>query len=78
MTRAMIRGLWLMTLGFGLIYSACGTTAVGEDCRVKCQDVDNTCVQTCTDDTCKTKCTTDLDNCSVSCDKVAVTTPDGG
>ena len=59
------------------IYGGCGTSVTGDDCKVKCQDVDNTCVQKCSDDQCKTVCRTDLDNCSASCEKVAVTT-DGG
>jgi hypothetical protein len=60
------------------LYGACGDTITGTDCRVKCQDVDNTCVKGCSDDQCKTVCRTDLDNCSASCDKVMVSKPDGG
>ena len=70
-------GVLLMTAA-GL-YGACGDTVTGSDCKVKCQDVDNTCVQKCSDDQCKTVCKTDLDNCSASCDKVAIMKPaDGG
>ncbi|HEY2900261.1 MAG TPA: hypothetical protein VGL59_06785 [Polyangia bacterium] len=59
---------------------ACGDTITGTDCKVKCQDVDNTCVQKCTDDQCKTACATDLDHCSASCETITVSPPpkDGG
>ena len=66
----------LMT-GLGL-YGACGDTIAAKDCKIKCEDVDNTCVQTCTDDQCKTVCKTDLDNCRASCDSITATPPDGG
>ena len=63
----------------GLFYQACGDTVTGSNCKVKCQDVDNTCVQKCSDDQCKTVCKTDLDNCSASCDSVTASPkPDGG
>ena len=60
------------------LYGACDDTITATDCRVKCEDADNTCVQRCTDDQCKTVCKTDLDNCVASCGSVTVTPPDGG
>jgi hypothetical protein len=69
-------GVLLATGGF--LYGACGSTIAGSDCKIRCEDVDNTCVQKCTDDACRTACKTDLDNCVASCDMVVVTTPDGG
>jgi hypothetical protein len=65
-------------IGGAGFFGACNDTITGENCRVKCQDVDNTCVQKCNDDQCKTVCATDLDNCSASCDSVMSTPPDGG
>jgi hypothetical protein len=59
------------------LYAGCGDTVAVKDCRVTCQDADNTCVKACTDDTCKTTCKTDLDNCTASCSSVSVS-PDGG
>jgi hypothetical protein len=56
-------------------YGACDDTIMAKDCNVKCQDVDNTCVQKCTDDACKTVCATDLDNCKASCSSVTVSPP---
>jgi hypothetical protein len=69
----------LLLAGAGL-YSACDDTIMGTDCKVKCQDIDNTCVQKCNDDQCKTACATDLDNCTASCSSVTVSPPakDGG
>ena len=70
----------LLAAGAGL-YGACNDTITGENCKVKCQDVDNTCVQKCSDDQCKTVCSTDLDNCVASCGSVTATppaNPDGG
>ena len=62
------------------LYGACGDTIKGTDCKVTCQDVDNTCVQKCNDDQCRTACKTDLDNCTASCGGVTVMPPaqDGG
>ena len=60
------------------LYGACSDTVAASDCKVKCQDVDNTCVQKCSDDQCKTVCKTDLDNCTASCGSITVTQPDGG
>jgi len=74
-TLAYCGGLLLMAAG---MYGACGDTVTGSNCKVNCQDADNTCVQKCTDDQCKTVCKTDLDNCSASCDQIAVSKPDGG
>ena len=79
MTKRMLgfmAGVVLASTGF--LYGACGTTIAGSDCKVKCDDADNTCVQKCTDDTCRTTCRTDLDRCVATCDMVVVTTPDGG
>jgi hypothetical protein len=61
-------------------YGACNDTVMGTNCKVNCQDVDNTCVQKCTDDACKSACATDLDNCTASCASVTVSPPpkDGG
>jgi hypothetical protein len=64
----------------GAMYTACGGVT-GEDCKVKCSDAHNTCVQKCNDDGCKTKCTTDLNHCTASCDEVSTgssSKPDGG
>jgi hypothetical protein len=71
-------GLAILLCG-GAIYTACSGVA-GEDCKIKCSNAHNTCVQKCTDDGCKTKCTTDLNNCTASCDEVSTGTPkpDGG
>ncbi len=62
------------------LFVACSDTVTGTDCKVSCQDVDNTCVQKCSDDQCKTACKTDLDNCTASCGTVTVAPPksDGG
>ena len=78
MTRRTIRSLAAVFLMAGFIYSACGDTVQGKDCKVSCQDVDTTCIQKCTDDACKTKCASDLDNCTASCSTVTVSPPDGG
>lgn len=72
---AYCTAILLASIGF---YGGCGDTVAGSDCKVKCQDVDNTCVQKCSDDTCKTACSTDLDNCTASCGTITVTPPDGG
>jgi hypothetical protein len=63
-----------------VLHGACGDTITAKDCTVKCQDVDNTCVQKCTDDQCRTACQTDLDKCTASCGTVTVSPPahDGG
>jgi hypothetical protein len=74
LTRTVIGGL----LALGALAAACGDTVSGKDCKVSCQDVDNTCVQKCNDDACKTKCATDLDNCTASCSTVTVSPSDGG
>ena len=73
-TMAYGAAVLLSVAGF---YGGCGDTITGKDCRVKCEDVDNTCVQKCSDDQCKTVCKTDLDNCSASCATV-MASPDGG
>ena len=70
-----------LLLGAAGFYGACDDTITAQNCQVKCQDVDNTCVQKCNDDQCKTVCATDLDNCKASCGTVTVTppsNPDGG
>jgi hypothetical protein len=77
-TLACCAGLLMAGAAF---YGACNDTIMGKDCKIKCQDVDNTCVQKCTDDQCKTVCATDLDNCTASCDSVTASpppNPDGG
>ena len=71
----------LLMAGAAGLYAGCNDTITGENCKVKCQDVDNTCVQRCTDDQCKTICSTDLDNCVASCGSVTASppaNPDGG
>ena len=79
MTKRMFAYVAAVILSGGIgLYSGCGTTVAGNDCKVHCSDADNVCIQKCTDDTCRTACKTDLDNCSASCDSVVVTTPDGG
>ena len=70
----------LLIAGAGLS-GACNDTVMAKDCKVTCQDVDNTCVQKCNDDQCKTVCATDLDNCVASCGTVTASPPsnsDGG
>jgi len=70
----------LMMVGAGF-YGACNDTIMASDCKVKCQDTDNTCVQKCSDDQCKTVCKTDLDNCTASCGSITASppaNPDGG
>ena len=74
-TLARCAVILLASAGF---FGACSDTVSGSDCKVKCQDVDNTCVQKCSDDSCKTACSTDLDNCTASCGTITVTAPDGG
>ena len=74
--RNLFLGVAVLMAGIGL--GACNDTIMASDCKVKCEDADNTCVQKCTDDTCKTVCTTDLDNCRASCDSITATPPDGG
>ncbi len=64
----------VLMAGAGFI-GACNDTVTATDCKVKCEDVDNTCVQKCTDDACKTVCATDLDNCKASCSSVTVSPP---
>ena len=59
------------------LYSACDD-ATFKDCKLKCDEVHNTCIQQCNDEVCKTKCTTDLDDCKVSCDEITTSKPDGG
>ena len=77
--RNLFLGAAVLMAGIGL-YGACDDTIAAKDCRVKCEDADNVCVQKCTDDACKTVCTTDLDNCRASCDSITATppSPDGG
>lgn len=77
--RSVFFGAAMLLAGAGL-FGACNDTITGSDCKVRCHDIDNTCVQKCTDDACKTACTTDLDSCTASCDSVTVTPPgqDGG
>ena len=67
-----------LLLGATGLYGACNDTITGTDCKVKCDDADNVCVQKCTDDACKTVCKTDLDNCRASCDSITAMPPDGG
>ena len=74
--RTLFLGAVLFMSGFGI--GACNDTIALNDCRVKCEDADNVCVQKCTDDQCKTVCKTDLDNCTASCDSITSTPPDGG
>jgi hypothetical protein len=63
----------------GGLYGACGGDIVGEDCKIKCEDAQQTCTKKCNDEMCKTRCTTDLHDCSARCDKVSTTPkPDGG
>jgi len=64
----------------GLLEACTGTNVTGKDCKVTCEDVDNTCVQKCNDDQCRTACKTDLDNCTASCGTVTTmsSNPDGG
>jgi len=78
MSKTMLTHCAVVLLSAAGLYSGCNDTVALKDCRLKCQDVDNTCVQKCTDDACKTTCKTDLDNCAASCDAVMVTPPDGG
>ena len=74
-TFAYCAAIFLASVGLS---GACSDTVAASDCKVMCQDVDNTCVQKCSDDTCKTACSTDLDNCVASCGTIMVTAPDGG
>ena len=62
------------------LYGGCGGDVTGQDCKLKCDDAKNTCVQKCNDDQCKTKCTTELHDCSLKCDSITTATPkpDGG
>lgn len=78
MTKRFLTCCGVVLLSAGALASACGDTVAAKDCKVSCQDADNTCVQRCTEDTCKTVCKTDLDNCTASCDTVTVSPPDGG
>ena len=73
--RTLVYALLLAGAGF---YGACNDTIVATDCKVKCDDADNTCLQKCTDDACRTVCRTDLDNCRASCDSITAMPPDGG
>jgi hypothetical protein len=77
MTKRMLTMCAVVLLSGAGLFSACSETVQAKDCRVTCQNADNTCVQKCTDDSCRTTCQTSLDNCTASCDSVAVT-PDGG
>jgi hypothetical protein len=76
-TLALCAGVVLSAVG---LFGGCNDTVAGKDCKVQCQDVDNTCVQKCNDDQCRTTCKTDLDNCTASCGSVTATPPqqDGG
>jgi len=77
-TLAWCGGVLLSVVGLA---GACGDTVTGNNCKVQCQDVDNTCVKNCNDDQCRTVCKTDLDNCTASCGSVTVMPPsnhDGG
>ncbi|HXT99815.1 MAG TPA: hypothetical protein VN903_02415 [Polyangia bacterium] len=80
MTRGALKWCAALLLASAGFYGACDDTIVGKDCKVKCDDADNVCVQKCNDDQCKTVCKTDLDNCRASCDSVTVMPPssDGG
>jgi hypothetical protein len=77
MTRRSLSYIAAALFSVAGLFGGCSDTITGSDCKVKCQDVDNTCVQKCTDDACKTVCKTDLDNCTASCGMVTVS-PDGG
>jgi hypothetical protein len=78
MTKRTISYCLASLLCAGALYTACGGVT-GDDCKIKCKDVDNTCVQKCNDDGCKTKCNTDLDNCTASCEQISTSPkPDGG
>jgi hypothetical protein len=68
----------VLLMGWSRFSGACNDTIAANNCRVKCEDTDNICVQKCTDDMCKTVCKTDLDNCTASCDSITSTPPDGG
>ncbi len=59
-------------LSAGALYAGCSNS----DCTVKCQDVENTCIQKCTDDACKTVCKTQADSCTLKCDTTS--RPDSG
>jgi len=80
MTKRMLIGCAMALMSTVGFYAAgCNDTVTAKDCRVSCQDVDNTCVKACTDDACKSKCVTDLDNCTASCGSVSASPPaDGG
>ena len=67
----------LSGVGAGL-YSACDDSVKADDCKVRCANTKNTCVEKCSDDNCKTVCTTDLNNCTASCESITVAQPDGG
>ena len=78
MTKRMLTYCAVVLFSAGALSTACDDTIAASNCGVKCQEADNTCVQTCTDDACKTVCHTDLDNCKASCSSVTSTPPDGG
>jgi len=78
MTKGTLAFCAAMLMAGAGFYGACNDTVTATDCKVKCEDADNTCVQRCTDDQCKTACTTDLDNCRASCSTVTISPPDGG
>jgi hypothetical protein len=80
MTRRTLANFAAVLFSAAGLVAACGDTVTGKDCKVSCQDVDNTCVQKCNDDQCRTACRTDLDNCTASCGTVTVAppNPDGG
>jgi hypothetical protein len=77
MLKQSVACAFAMLLGGALLHSACDVT--GSNCKIKCEDVHNTCSQKCKDEACKTKCTTDLDDCTASCSSVSTAPkPDGG
>jgi hypothetical protein len=79
MTKRNFAGLLGALFVGSALYGACAGDITGEDCKLKCEDVRQTCQKKCSDDTCKSKCTTDLHDCSVKCDEVMVTSkPDAG
>jgi len=77
MTKTIL-GISAVLLSIAGFLVGCNDTVAANDCKVKCQDVDNTCVKSCNDDQCKTACKTDLDNCSLSCESITATPQDGG
>ena len=75
MTKSLLAYCASVLMSASVLFAGCGDTIAAKDCRVKCQDADNVCVQKCSDDQCKTVCKTDLDNCTASCESVTVSPP---